>query len=32
VTSREKDALQAVIKALREDESVPVPLEFRNYR
>ena len=32
VTSREKDALQAVIRALREDESVPVPLQFVNYR
>ena len=32
VTSKEKDALQAVIKALREDDSVPVPLQFVNYR
>jgi cyclic-di-GMP-binding protein len=32
VTSREKDALQAVIRALREDETVPVPLQFVNYR
>jgi uncharacterized protein YajQ (UPF0234 family) len=32
VTSREKDALQAVIKVLREDESIPVPLQFTNYR
>jgi uncharacterized protein YajQ (UPF0234 family) len=32
VTSREKDALQAVIKLLREDDSIPVPLEFKNYR
>ena len=32
VTSREKDALQAVIKALREDDSIPVPLQFINYR
>jgi len=32
VTSKEKDALQAVIKALREDNSIPVPLQFVNYR
>jgi uncharacterized protein YajQ (UPF0234 family) len=32
VTSKEKDALQAVIKSLREDESIPVPLQFVNYR
>ncbi len=32
VTSKEKDALQAVIRALREDDSVPVPLQFVNYR
>jgi uncharacterized protein YajQ (UPF0234 family) len=32
VASREKDALQAVIKALREDDSIPVPLQFVNYR
>ena len=32
VTSKEKDQLQAVIKALREDESIPVPLQFTNYR
>jgi cyclic-di-GMP-binding protein len=32
VTSREKDALQAVIKTLREDDSIPVPLQFVNYR
>jgi cyclic-di-GMP-binding protein len=32
VTSREKDALQAVIKALREDDSIAVPLQFVNYR
>lgn len=32
VTSREKDALQAVIRALREDDSIPVPLQFINYR
>jgi uncharacterized protein YajQ (UPF0234 family) len=32
VTSREKDTLQLVMKALREDESIPVPLQFVNYR
>jgi uncharacterized protein YajQ (UPF0234 family) len=32
VSSREKDALQAVIKVLRDDESIPVPLQFTNYR
>jgi cyclic-di-GMP-binding protein len=32
VTSKEKDALQAVIRALREDESIPVPLQFVNHR
>jgi cyclic-di-GMP-binding protein len=32
VTSREKNALQAVIKAFREDDSIPVPLQFTNYR
>jgi uncharacterized protein YajQ (UPF0234 family) len=32
VTSKEKDALQAVIRVLREDESVPVPLQFVNRR
>jgi uncharacterized protein YajQ (UPF0234 family) len=32
VTSKEKDALQAVIKALREDDSIPVPLQFVNQR
>jgi cyclic-di-GMP-binding protein len=32
ITSKEKDALQAVIKSLREDESIPVPLQFVNYR
>jgi uncharacterized protein YajQ (UPF0234 family) len=32
VTSKEKDSLQAVIRALREDESIPVPLQFVNYR
>lgn len=32
VTSKEKDALQAVIRALREDDSIPVPLQFVNQR
>src|SRR5437588_3890911 len=32
ITSKEKDALQAVIKALREAEDIPVPLQFTNYR
>jgi uncharacterized protein YajQ (UPF0234 family) len=32
VTSREKDSLQSVIKAFREDDSIPVPLQFVNYR
>ena len=32
VTSKEKDALQAVIKALRDAEDIPVPLQFTNYR
>jgi uncharacterized protein YajQ (UPF0234 family) len=32
VTSKDKDALQAVIKALREAEDIPVPLQFTNYR
>ena len=32
VTSKEKDSLQAVIKALREDDSIAVPLQFINYR
>ena len=32
VTSKEKDALQAVIRALREDDSIPVPLQFINRR
>jgi cyclic-di-GMP-binding protein len=32
VSAKAKDDLQAVIKALREDESIPVPLQFTNYR
>lgn len=32
VTSKDKDTLQTVIKALREAEDIPVPLQFTNYR
>jgi cyclic-di-GMP-binding protein len=32
VTSKDKDTLQLVIKALREAEDIPVPLQFANYR
>jgi len=32
VTSKDKDALQSVIKTLREAEDIPVPLQFTNYR
>lgn len=32
VSSKAKDDLQTVIQALREDESIPVPLQFTNYR
>jgi cyclic-di-GMP-binding protein len=32
VSSKEKDALQAVIKTLRDAEDIPVPLQFTNYR
>lgn len=32
VTSASKDSLQAVIKALREADDIPVPLDFKNYR
>jgi uncharacterized protein YajQ (UPF0234 family) len=32
VSSPSKDQLQAVMKALREAEDIPVPLEFKNYR
>ncbi|MGH7904791.1 MAG: YajQ family cyclic di-GMP-binding protein [Candidatus Dormibacteraceae bacterium] len=32
VTSRDKDALQSVIKVLRDAEDIPVPLQFTNYR
>ncbi len=32
ITSKEKNSLQAVIAKLRDDESIPVPLQFTNYR
>ena len=32
VSSKEKDSLQTVIKALREADDIPVPLQFTNYR
>ena len=32
VSSKSKDDLQSVISALRDDDSIPVPLEFTNYR
>ncbi|GAC1654644.1 MAG: YajQ family cyclic di-GMP-binding protein [Candidatus Dormibacteraceae bacterium] len=32
VTSKAKDDLQLVIKALREAEDIPVPIQFTNYR
>ncbi|HEY4914675.1 MAG TPA: YajQ family cyclic di-GMP-binding protein [Candidatus Dormibacteraeota bacterium] len=32
VVGKDKDALQLVIKALREAEDIPVPLQFTNYR
>ncbi|HVB76640.1 MAG TPA: YajQ family cyclic di-GMP-binding protein [Candidatus Nitrosotalea sp.] len=32
VTSKDKDTLQAVIQTLRDDPSIPVPLQFTNYR
>jgi cyclic-di-GMP-binding protein len=32
VVSKDKDTLQLVIKALREAEDIPVPLQFTNYR
>jgi cyclic-di-GMP-binding protein len=32
VSSKDKDALQSVQKALREAEDIPVPLQFTNYR
>ncbi len=32
VSAKSKDDLQKVIVALRDDESIPVPLQFTNYR
>ena len=32
VVSKDKDTLQLVIKALREADDIPVPLQFTNYR
>jgi uncharacterized protein YajQ (UPF0234 family) len=32
VVGKDKDALQLVIKALREADDIPVPLQFTNYR
>ncbi len=32
VVGKDKDSLQLVIKALREAEDIPVPLQFTNYR
>ncbi len=32
VVGKDKDTLQAVIKALREADDIPVPLQFTNYR
>ncbi|TMC83798.1 MAG: YajQ family cyclic di-GMP-binding protein [Chloroflexi bacterium] len=32
VVGKDKDSLQLVIKALREAEDLPVPLQFTNYR
>ena len=32
VISKDKDTLQLAIKALREAEDIPVPLQFTNYR
>jgi len=32
VVGKDKDTLQTVIKALREAEDIPVPLQFTNYR
>lgn len=32
VSAKSKDDLQDVIKDLRDDESIPVPLQFTNYR
>ncbi len=32
VSAKSKDDLQKVIVALRDDESIPVPIQFTNYR
>ena len=32
VSAKSKDDLQDVIKDLRDDDSIPVPLQFTNYR
>jgi cyclic-di-GMP-binding protein len=32
VVGKDKDALQLVIKSLRDAEDIPVPLQFTNYR
>ncbi|MGH7765033.1 MAG: YajQ family cyclic di-GMP-binding protein [Candidatus Dormibacteraceae bacterium] len=32
VVGKDKDTLQVVIKALREADDIPVPLQFTNYR
>ncbi len=32
VVGKDKDTLQVVIKALRDAEDIPVPLQFTNYR
>ncbi|HEY1455894.1 MAG TPA: YajQ family cyclic di-GMP-binding protein [Candidatus Dormibacteraeota bacterium] len=32
VVGKDKDTLQLVIKALREADDIPVPLQFQNYR
>lgn len=32
VVGKDKDALQSVIKSLREADDIPVPLQFTNYR
>ena len=32
VVSKDKDTLQLVIKALRDADDIPVPLQFTNYR
>ena len=32
VVGKDKDTLQSVIKALREADDIPVPLQFTNYR